>query len=317
MKLIWDKIGERLFETGVKKGVLFVQDAAGAYPKGVAWNGLTGVTESPSGAEASPLYADDIKYLNLMSAEEFGATIEAYTYPDEFAVCDGSAEIGVGVRIGQQKRKAFGLAYQTALGNDIDGADYGYKLHLVYGALAAPTEKGYQTINESPDAITFSWEVSTTPVEVTGKKPTASLTIDSTKVDAAKLAALELILYGNVGVDPRLPLPDEVASIFASAAPSALALSSSVPAADANAVVISSNLVFTFNNKILEEAILVTSAAGAIIPGSKTWDAAGKVLTFDPTANLSAATTYLMIISGVIDIYGQTLAPVVRKFTTA
>ena len=317
MKLIWDKIGERLFETGVKKGVLFVQNAAGAYPKGVAWNGLTGVTESPSGAEPSPLYADDIKYLNLMSAEEFGATIEAYTYPDEFAECDGSAELSVGVMIGQQKRKAFGLAYQTALGNDIDGADYGYKLHLVYGALAAPTEKGYQTINESPEAITFSWEVSTTPVEVTGKKPTASLTIDSTKVDAAKLAALELILYGNAGVDPRLPLPNEVATIFASAAPSALALSSSVPAADASAIAVGANLVFTFNNKILEEGIIVTSAAGALIPGSKTWDAAGKVLTFDPTSNLSAATTYLMIISGVIDIYGQTLAPVVRKFTTA
>ena len=316
-KLIWDKIGERLFETGVKKGVLFVQNAAGAYPKGVAWNGLTGVTESPSGAEPSPLYADDIKYLNLMSAEEFGATIEAYTYPDEFAECDGSAELSIGVRIGQQKRKAFGLAYQTALGNDIDGADYGYKLHLVYGALAAPTEKGYQTINESPEAITFSWEVSTTPVAVTGKKPTAHLTIDSTKVDAAKLAALELILYGNDGVDPRLPLPNEVATIFASAAPSALALSSSVPAADANAIAVAANLVFTFNNKILEEDIVVTSAAGALIPGSKTWDAAGKVLTFDPTANLSAATTYLMIISGVIDIYGQTLAPVVRKFTTA
>ena len=317
MKLIWDKISERLFETGVKKGVLFVQDAVGAYPKGVAWNGLTGVTESPSGAEPSPLYADDIKYLNLMSAEEFGATIEAYTYPDEFAVCDGSVELSTGVRIGQQKRKTFGLAYQTALGNDIDGVDYGYKLHLIYGALAAPTEKGYQTINESPDAITFSWEVSTTPVDVTGKKPTASLIIDSTKVNAAKLAALELILYGNDGVDPRLPLPDEVATIFASAAPSALALSSSVPAADATAIAVGANLVFTFNNKILEEAILVTSAAGAIIPGSKTWDAAGKVLTFDPTANLSAATTYLMIISGVIDIYGQTLAPVVRKFTTA
>ena len=215
-KLIWDKTGERLYETGIKQGVLYVQDASGTYPTGVAWNGLTGVTESPSGAEASPLYADDIKYLNLVSAEEFGATIEAYTYPDEFAACDGSAELVKGVMLGQQSRKNFGLAYRTTLGNDVDGESHGYKLHLIYGALAAPSEKGYQSINDSPEAITFSWEVSTTPVTVTGKKPTACITIDSTQADPTKLAALETILYGGTAPETvaRLPLPDEIATLM-------------------------------------------------------------------------------------------------------
>lgn len=258
-KLKWDQTGERLYETGVKQGVLYPQSASGSYPNGYAWNGLTAVTESPSGAEATALYADDIKYLNLLSSEEFGATIEAYTYPDEFAQCDGSAAIASGVMIGQQKRNLFGLAYKTALGNDVDGSDYGYKLHLIYNALAAPSERGYATINDSPEAITFSWEVSTTPVSVTGFKPTASITIDSTKADPSKLAALEDILYGKdhelltvepsdwstnysnyftksgekynaisdisapefvsgkyytADVAPRLPLPDEIASIM-------------------------------------------------------------------------------------------------------
>ena len=213
-KLVWDQTGERFYETGVKQGVLYPQGAEGTYPKGVAWNGLTAVTESPSGAEATPLYADDIKYLNLMSNEEFGATIEAYTYPDEFAECDGSAALATGVSIGQQKRKAFGLCYRTVLGNDVDNNDYGYKLHLIYGALAAPSEKAYSTINDSPEAITFSWEVSTTPVAVTGFKPTASVTIDSTKVDATKLAALEDILYGSESEEARLPLPDEIAQLM-------------------------------------------------------------------------------------------------------
>lgn len=211
-KLIWDKIGERFYETGVSKGVLYKQDTTGAYPKGVAWNGLTAVTESPSGAEASPLYADNIKYLNLLSNEEFGATIEAYTYPDEFAECNGEASLVEGVSIGQQKRTPFGMAYQTKVGNDID-ADLGYKIHLIYGALAAPSEKAYATVNDSPEAITFSWEVTTTPVEVTGFKPTACLTIDSTKVDADKLAALEAVLYGTESEEAHLPLPDEVLSI--------------------------------------------------------------------------------------------------------
>lgn len=212
-KLIWDATGERFYETGVKQGVLYVQEA-GAYPKGVAWNGLTAVTESPSGAEATALYADDIKYLNLMSAEEFGATIEAYTYPEEFEACDGSAALATGVNIGQQKRSTFGLCYRTALGNDTEGSDYGYKLHLIYGALAAPSEKGYATINDSPEAITFSWELTTTPVNVTGHKPTACITIDSTKADKDKLAALEDILYGSESEEARLPLPDEIANLM-------------------------------------------------------------------------------------------------------
>lgn len=217
-KLVWDKTGERLYETGVKNGVLYVYDTTQKkYGTGVAWNGLTAVTESPSGAEATPLYADDIKYLNLLSAEEFGATIEAYTYPDEFAECDGSATLSEGVFIGQQKRKTFGMAYKTTLGNDTAGNDYAYKLHIIYGALAAPSEKAYATINDSPEAITFSWEITTTPVEVTGHKPTASITIDSTKADPAKLAALEKKLFGDEAAEPELPLPDEIATLFSAA----------------------------------------------------------------------------------------------------
>lgn len=217
-KLKWDQVGERSYETGVSKGVLYPQ-VKGAYPKGVAWNGLTGVTESPSGAEASPLYADNIKYLNLMSAEEFGATVEAYTYPDEFAECNGEGSIAEGVSVGQQKRAPFGMSYQTKVGNDMD-PEAGYKIHLIYGAQAAPSEKAYATVNDSPEAITFSWELTTTPVEVPNMKPTASITIDSTKVDAAKLAALEEILYGKEAaedaeaVEARLPLPKEIAELF-------------------------------------------------------------------------------------------------------
>lgn len=212
-KLVWDKTGERLYETGVKMGVLYPQ-VSGAYPKGVAWNGLTAVTESPSGAEASPLYADDIKYLNLISAEEFAATVEAYMYPDEFKECNGEKELVPGVSIGQQKRTPFGLCYRTVLGNDTENDEYGYKLHMIYGATAAPSEKAYATVNDSPEAITMSWELSTTPVTVTGAKPTASLTIDSTQVNVEKLAALEKILYGDTDTEPRLPLPDEIAQLM-------------------------------------------------------------------------------------------------------
>ena len=218
-KLVWDKTGDRLYETGVKNGVLYIP-TSGVYSKGVAWNGLTAVTESPSGAEATALYADDTKYLSLMSTEEFGATIEAYTYPDEFAACDGSAELADGVTIGQQKRSTFGLCYKTTIGNDTDGNDHGYKLHIIYGAQAAPSEKAYATINDSPEAITFSWEITTTPVNVTGAKPTASLVIDSTKADPSKLAALEDILYGKDGEpasEPRLPLPDEIKTLMTAA----------------------------------------------------------------------------------------------------
>ena len=215
-KLVWDATGERFYETGVKQGVLYVQEN-GAYPKGVAWNGLTAVTESPSGAEASPLYADDIKYLNLISAEEFGATVEAYTYPDEFGVCNGEAELVKGISLGQQPRKAFGMCYRTSIGNDTELDDYGYKLHIIYNAMAAPSEKGYTSKNDSPEAITFSWELTTTPVNVTGFKPTANITIDSTKVDKAKLEALEAILYGSESAEARLPLPDEIAELMAEA----------------------------------------------------------------------------------------------------
>ena len=213
-KIVWDAVGEHIFETGVRNGVLYLKDAQGAYSTGVAWNGLTSVSESPEGAEPTDLYADDIKYLTLMSAENFKATIEAYTYPDEFAECDGSATIANGVTIGQQSRKPFGLCYRTSIGNDTDGNEHGYKLHIVYGCLASPSEKQYSTINDSPEAITFSWEVSTTPVNVNGKKPTATLIIDSTKVDKSKLTALEAILYGSESVDPRLPLPDEIATLM-------------------------------------------------------------------------------------------------------
>ena len=213
-KLVWDQSGQRFYETGVSNGVLYVQDESGAYPKGVAWNGLTAVTESPSGAEATPLYADDIKYLELYSAEEFGATIEAYTYPEEFEACDGSAEIAAGVTIGQQTRKAFGLCYKTVVGNDVKGNELGYKLHLIYGCKAAPSEKAFQTINDSPEAITFSWEVTTTPVSVEGFKPTANLVIDSTKVDAEKLAALEAKLFGSASEEATLPLPDEIVDMM-------------------------------------------------------------------------------------------------------
>lgn len=212
-RLVWDKTGERLYETGVNNGVLYVQKD-GAYPLGVAWNGLTAVTESPSGAEASPLYADNIKYLNLMSAEEFAATIEAYMYPEEFEECDGSKEIVPGMTIGQQTRSTFGFCYKTLIGNDTTGTKHGYKIHIVYNALAAPSEKAYATVNDSPEAITFSWEVSTTPVNVTGGDPTATVTIDSTRVDAEKLKALEDVLYGTEEAEPRLPFPDEIAALI-------------------------------------------------------------------------------------------------------
>lgn len=221
--LKWDEAGKRVYETGVERGVLFVQASNGTYPEGVAWNGLVSVTESPSGAEANPLYADNIKYVNLMSTEELAATIEAFTYPDEFEACDGSGELAVGVAVGQQARKPFGLCYKTRVGNDTEGDAFGYKLHIIYGAQASPSEKSYQTVNDSPEAITFSWDVSTTPIEVPGFRPSSKITIDSTKVDAAKLAALETILYGTAAVtEPpaaevkaRLPLPAEIVTIFA------------------------------------------------------------------------------------------------------
>lgn len=213
-KLVWDQSGKRLYETGVDHGVLYPIQTGGVYSKGVAWNGLTAVTESPSGADVNDIYADNMKYLGLVGAEKFGATVEAYTYPDEFAECDGSVELVKGATIGQQNRKVFGMVYRTVIGNDVDGNEHGYKLHLIYGATAAPSEKAYNTINEDPEVITFSWELSTTPVNVTGHKPTASLTIDSTKADPTKLAELEKILFGDTETEPRLPLPDEIAQLL-------------------------------------------------------------------------------------------------------
>lgn len=216
--ITWDATGSRLYETGVDRGVLYVYDSVQkTYKEGVAWNGLTAVTESPSGAEATPLYADNIKYLNLMSAEEFGATIEAYTYPDEFKVCNGEEELTEGVVMGQQSRSTFGMCYRTKIGNDTEADKHGYKIHIIYGCLAAPSERAYATINDSPEAITFSWEVSTTPVatDSTGTKFTACITIDSTKLSEAQLTAIENKLYGG-GTDgkPELPLPSEVKSII-------------------------------------------------------------------------------------------------------
>ena len=213
-KLVWDQSGKRLYETGVDHGVLYPIQTGGVYSKGGAWNGLTAVTESPSGADVNDIYADNMKYLGLVGAEKFGATVEAYTYPDELAECDGSGELVKGATIGQQNRKVFGMVYRTVIGNDVDGNEHGYKLHLIYGATAAPSEKAYNTINEDPEAITFSWELSTTPVNVTGHKPTASLTIDSTKADPTKLAELEKILFGDTETEPRLPLPDEIAQLL-------------------------------------------------------------------------------------------------------
>lgn len=228
-RIVWDKTGEHLYETGVDHVVLYVSDSNGTYPNGVAWNGITSYNESPSGGDANDLWADNIKYLSLRAAEDFGATVEAYTYPDEWAQCDGSAEIAPGVMAGQQGRKMFGLCARTVLGNDVDLNEHGYLLHLVYGATASPSERSYQTINDSPDAITFSWELKTVPTPVTGYKPTARIVIDSTKADAAKLAILEAVLYGtNEGetidlgtyngsarqAGPRLPMPDEVINIL-------------------------------------------------------------------------------------------------------
>lgn len=217
-RLEWDKVGERLYETGVDQGVLYVQDETGAYPEGVAWSGLRSVSESPSGAEPSPLYADNIKYLNLLSTEEFAATIGAYYSPEEFDACDGTATLTKGVTIGQQKRKTFGLCYRTKIGNDIDGDEHGYKIKIIYGALAKPSQKEYQSVNNDPSAIELSWEVSTTPVKVTGMKPTATLEIDSTKIDAEKLKTLEDVLYGSGEKKARLPLPDEIKTLVGVAA---------------------------------------------------------------------------------------------------
>ena len=214
-KLVFNNVGERLFETGVKNGVLYVMGEDGTYENGVVWNGLTAVTESPSGAETTPLYADDVKYVVIYAAEEFGATVEAYTYPEEFEQCDGSASIFEGITIGQQTRKSFGMCYKTSVGNDVQGQDFGYKIHIIYGAKAAPSEKSYSTINDSPEAVTFSWELSTVPVPVEGFNPTATMVIDSTRVPAEKLALIEDKLYGTESEEATLPLPNEILALLA------------------------------------------------------------------------------------------------------
>lgn len=213
-KMKWDQTGEKFYETGTDRGALYPMDNSGAYPKGVVWNGLTGVTESPSGADKTDIYADNTKYLTLRSAEDFGATLTCYTYPDEWMECDGSRQPLAGVTIGQQSRKAFGLAYRTLIGNDIEGTEYGYKIHLIWNATASPSERAFKTVNDSPEAIEFSYELATTPTAISGYKPIASMTIDSTKTAADRLAALETILYGTGETDGRLPLPDEVISIL-------------------------------------------------------------------------------------------------------
>lgn len=315
-KLKWDDVGQKQYEAGVSKGVLFVRDSIGAYPKGVVWNGLINVVDSPSGAEPNKFYADNINYGNIMSAEESGGTIEAYTYPDEFAVCDGSAELSPGVYIGQQDRTTFGLSYRTEIGNDINNLNSGYKIHLVYGALASPSEKSYETINDSPEAMTFSWEYTTTPVPVYGKKPTATLVIDSRKVDSAKLALLEEILYGNEIADARLPLPDEIATIFAGSGPNRITLEEITPANEATNVAINATVTLQFNNKIVAESILLFSEIGEIVNVTKEWDETGKILTLTPTAVLDYATTYMVTVTGVIDKYNQPLNPLIKTFTT-
>lgn len=280
-KLVWDQIGQRLYETGVSKVVVYPV-VNNEYPRGYAWNGATGVTESPSGAESNPQYADNIKYLNLISNEEFGATLTAFTYPDEFAECDGSAEPVPGVKIGQQSRKPFGLSYQTILGNDTDGTDYGYKLHLIYGALASPSEKAYNTVNDSPEANEFSWEVTTTPVSVAGHKPTASITIDSTKVDTSQLDALEDILYGTDNTDARLPLPDEVFEIMGGSATVDVTLNR----ANANVAVGNSITLKATTNPVGETVSWTSSASSTatVADGVVTGVAAG-------TATITASVT--------------------------
>lgn len=262
-KLLWDQVGERRYETGVDQGVLYIP-TAGVYDVGYAWNGLTTVTESPSGAESTPQYADNIMYLNLQSAELFGGTVEAFTYPDQFAQCDGTAAPQVGVAVQQQARKSFGLSYRTKLGNDVLAADYGYKLHLIYGALAAPSEKAYATVNDSPEAMPFSWAITTSPVLVTGLKPTSVLVIDSTKVTPANLTALESAIYGSAGTNPRLPLPDEVIGMFAGA----LTLVTPTAPTATTAGVITIPTVTGVTYRRTDTNAVVTSGATVQVPGA-------------------------------------------------
>lgn len=257
--LKWDQVSERTYETGVDHGVLYIPNNAGAYNDGVAWNGLVSVTESPSGAESNKQYADNRVYVNLVSAEEFGGTLEAFTYPDEFAQCDGSAFPTPGVSIGQQPRKSFGLSYRTLLGNDVEGTAYGYKLHLVYGAMASPSERAYQTVNDSPEAVTFSWALSTTPVDVADHSPTAVLTIDSTKVSAVALQQLEDVLYGTPGVDPALPKPDAVIAILEGSVTEATPVAPTYNSTtDTITIPTTTGVVYKINGEVVTGAVVIT-----------------------------------------------------------
>lgn len=313
-KIKWDQEGQKTYETGVKNGVLYVIDDDGKYSKGVAWNGLTNVNESPSGAEESPYYADDVKYLSLTSAEEFGASLEAYTYPEEFEVCDGSVEILPGISAAQQTRKKFGLCYRTTLGNDVKGNDYGYKLHLVYGAQAAPSERGYSTVNDSPEPITFSWELTTTPVEIKGYKPTSILKVDSTKMNPDKLKILENILYGTDDTDPRLPLPNELMELLGGESINALEFVSINPTNNAVDVPVDQSIVLTFNNKIKSLSYTLMNNNGDVIDSQLT--ISDNVATIIPPQQLDGGKNYILVVTSVRDIYSQSLGRQVYKFTT-
>lgn len=316
-KIVWDQLGERFGETGVDQGVLF-PFKNNAYEKGVPWNGLTSVNEAPTGGEPNPFYADNQKYIEIMSEEEFAGTIGCYMYPDEFKAAIGEIELAPGVTVGQQTHEMFGFSYRTKIVNDMNGADYGFKIHLVYNALAGVTARDHTTINDSPELEELSFDFTTTKVAVSGGKPTAHLVIDSTKFTAENKAKLDNflnILYGTESVNPRLPLPDEIAGLFEGTAPAELQVVIT-PNDDATEVDTDANIIFTFNTKIVKESIVVTSAEGEIVSGSKTWNSEGKILTFNPTDNLSTNTVYIITISGVVDIYNRTLAPQIINFMT-
>jgi hypothetical protein len=317
-KIVWDQLGERLGETGVDQGVLFPFTGS-AYETGVPWNGLTSVNEAPTGGEPNPFYADNQKYIEIMSEEEFAGTIGCYMYPDEFKAAIGETESTPGVIVGQQAHTIFGLSYRTKIVNDTNGVDHGFKIHLVYNALAGVTARDHTTMNESPELEELSFDFTTTKVAVTGGKPTSHLIIDSTKIaveDAAKLQTLLDTLYGTNVAAPRLLMPDEVAAIFEGAEIEAITLSTIVPEDSGVNIAVNANITLTFNNKILDETISVLSAEGVVIAASHTFNATGKILTINPNVDLSLNTKYTVVVAGVVDIYGQALAPVTKSFTT-
>lgn len=314
-KIIWGELENKVYETGIDQVALYPM-VSGGYPLGVPWDGVKSVKQSPGGAEAKPFYADNQKYFNLMSAETFGATIEAFNYPDEFAVLNGFATVASGATIGQQVRKQFGLAYRTLIGNS-EGSEDAYKIHIIYGAQAAPTEMAYNTTGESPDPVPMSWTLSTTPVKIPNYKPTATFELDSRTTPPAKMAIIEGILYGTESSDARLPLPAEIISIIGEASINAMAVSTIVPADAATAIAVGASIIITFNNTVVKEAISVISNTGNVIAGTKSFDASGRIMTFKPSSNLAAATKHYVVIAGVSDNYGQSLATVTKSFTTA